>query len=303
MNITNNNLHTKFDTTTILKERLTNITKADISLQKNTLQVDLLLKELFSNLANNTNTKTQILSLLQQLPVFKNFGGLGKELNTLVKQLQQTNINTKEIDSLKSAIIDIKKIDGSGLKNSLGKSGIFLENYIKNFINNQSPKETFIDNIKTSLLNISESPNEEIKNQVNKIISQMEYFSLFSLVNDSNKIPLSFDWNDLNDGDIEFFKETNELHTCQINLDLDSLGEIKINLSYDKDENINIAFLCDKGDTKNAIQDNVQALRHSLNSNHLKLQSLGVHDLNEKNSLDKKFESFTLNNYSIDIKA
>jgi hypothetical protein len=304
MEIKQNNLKNTIATATLLQQKFDTIVKNDVSLKnKNFVNIDTLLKELFSNLANNTNSKSHVLNLLKQLPVFKNFEGLPKEIMRLLDIIQNNKQNTKEIDNLKNAIIDIKKIDTNSLKNSLNKSGVFLENYIKNFIHNQSSKEEFVENIKSTLLKLSESPTEEIKNQANKIISQLEYFSLFSLVNDSNKIPLSFDWNDLKEGDIEFYEPKNQLKTCQINLDLQSLGEIKINLSYDKDENINIAFLCKEEDSKECIRNNFQTLRSNLSNNNLKLQSLGVHDLKLKESLDEKFKQSVSNHYGVDIKV
>ena len=305
MIVKQNNSTNTIDTSTLLQQKLTNIVKNDVSLSnKNFANIDTLLKEIFSNLSNNTSSKSQILNLLKQLPVFKNFEGLPKEINTLIKNLETNqNTNQKELTNLKSAIVDIKVFDLNALKSSLSKSGVFLESYIKNFILKHNPQEDFAENIKSTLLKLTESPNEEIKNQANKIISQLEYFSLFSIVNDSNKIPLNIDWYDLKEGDIEFFEPIDSFNTCQIHLDLESLGKLNINLSYDKNENVNIAFVCKEELTKQSIQENFQTLRKQLNNKQIKLQSLGVHDLKEKESLEQKFDNSVSHNYSVDIKA
>jgi len=306
MKINNTLSNSVTSTQDLLANKLKNILQQDntISQNKSFDSIDSILKDLFSKTNGGLESNSKLLEVLKNLPIFKSFGGVGKELNTLSNMLENQPLEKNIKQNLQTATLDMKKIDSNILKTHFSKSGIFLESFIKNFIQKENEQNTqMLENIKSSLLELSKSPNDDIKNQANKIITQLEYFALFSYLNDSNKIPLSLDWDELKDGDIEFFKASKELQTCSINLQLEQYGEIKINLSCDEHKQINIAFLCEQDNLKKKVQENFSLAKQMIYEADLKLQSMGVHDLNTQKEIKSKFQDDRVNDYEIDIRV
>lgn len=306
MKINNTLSNSVTSTQELLANKLKNVLQQDNTITQNRSfdSIDAVLKDLFSKTNEAIESNSKLLEVLKNLPIFKSFGGISKELNSLSKMLNDQPLQNNIKQSLQNATLDMKKIDTNILKSHLSKSGIFLESFIKNFIQKEGEQTTqMLENIKSSLLELAKSPNEDIKNQANKILTQLEYFALFSYLNDSNKIPLSLDWDELNDGDIEFFKSSKELQTCSINLNLEKYGEIKVNLSCDEHKQINIAFLCEQGSLKQKVQENLPQAKQMIYNADLKLQSIGVHDLKEQKDIEDKFQDDLSNDYETDIRV
>lgn len=288
----------------ILNHKIQSLIENDASIDKRTFQnIDTILKDLFAKTNNFQEISSKILQLLKQLPIFKSFDGLGKELNTLLDMLKNTNTDSKIKQEIKNIFLDLNKIDANILKNHVQKSGIFFESYLKKFSDSKIDSSQVFENTKSTLLLLGQSFDDEIKNQANKILSQIEYFALFSYLNNTNKIPLSLEWDDLKDGNIEFYKKSNELHTCTLNLHLELFGELKINFSYDEYKQLNIAFMCENESFKDIIQNNLPLAKQMLFESNLNLQSIGVHLLKNNLDLNKRFTNDTYNPYEVDIRV
>jgi flagellar hook-length control protein FliK len=319
MEIKDNKISTKLTTNSTLSTEQKNTSK-DIgntllnkAIQHKNINLTDILKNIFNEIITKQKTNKALLETIKNLPAFKSFQNFSSEIKELIKQLEVELPKSKQIEQLKSMLTDIKQIDAKVLKKGVLKSGVLLESYLKNFIQTSNKnlqneiKVQLFDDIKTILTTIetSEQTTELVKNQANKMVTQIEYYQLLSYLNHSNFTYLPFDWNELEDGDIEFKSEKDE-HTCHINLTLKHYGNLKINIIYTDGNFLSLGFFPEQNDLKEKIQENLPILRKMMNNIQMNLLNVSIIENQEKKQDPNiaKFGAFNDDsNYRIDIRV
>ena len=276
--------------------------------------VQTLLKDLVNDLVSQNKTTKMVLDILKNEPIFKEFKSFSGELKSLISLLEKSNIKSDIIPKFKTQIIDIKNIDDKILKDNIGKSGVFLESYLKNLSNKLNNiklknelKQNIFEDVKTILLQVKEELNgdSELLKQTTKLLNQIDYYQLLSTTNYSNYTYLPFSWDDLEDGDINFSQEDENNFSCQIYLELKYYGKVKINILFNTPNNLFLSFFLEQNNLKDKIQTDLKLLRKSLKELNIKIENIFIFDLNTKENSSKEFKAY--NNYNnhigIDIKA
>jgi flagellar hook-length control protein FliK len=293
-------------------EEKTELTKQNIS-HKNINLTDIL-KNLFNEVITKQKTNKVLLETIKNLPAFKSFQNFSTEIKELIKQLEIELPKSKQIEQLKSTLTDIKQVDAKVLEKGVAKSGVFLESYLKNFMqtSNKSMQENIkaqiFDDIKTILTSFesSESVSDSIKIQANKMVTQIEYYQLLSYLNNSNFTYLPFDWNELEDGDIEFKKDDKDEHTCHINLSLKHYGKLKINIIYADGNFLSLGFFPEQSELKEKLQENLPLLRKMMKNIQMNLVNISIIE-NTQTKQDPNLAKFNQfkndDNFRIDIRV
>ena len=293
--------------------------------EKNTKSIKDLLDNLLKDISRGSTNKKHVMDLLEnskQSVKFKNFSSDIKQiLNQIQTELKLTPELEKLTEILKNSLVDIKSIDQKVIKNSLQNSGIFLESKLVNL--NESVKNKISSgnlnhisgDIKKVLLQIQEHINnkdtsefisKELKFNVEKTLSQIDYFQLSSFASNSNHSYISFLQDDIEDADIKFSASQKNEFSCLINLSLKENGNLKILLQLDNKNGLNINIGIENDDFKSMIQSSLQKLRKQINLIGLSVVNLNIFDLKDeiKNSSEvKAYGSSASIEFGLDIKA
>ncbi|GEM_PF-6256968 len=148
----------------------------------------------------------------------------------------------------------------------------------------QSNSNTISNKVQSSATQSTEStqaqqstPNQNILNQTEKLIAQIEYFQLMSLYGNGNYFYMPFYWEDLVGGTI-YTRKDEEKTYCEIDLELQSYGNIKVMVSLFGKETIDISFSVQNHDFKAILQDNLKLLRGALNKAEFNLMGIKIID-------------------------
>ncbi|MEA3498523.1 MAG: flagellar hook-length control protein FliK [Campylobacterota bacterium] len=230
-------------------------------------------------------------------------GKVFEQIKTIpVEQTTQKTIPVlKELqNSIKNIEFKLSKIDTSMGNNILSSNSIL------------NSKSIVTNDLKAVILQVQEriqtdtsEISKEVKLQIDKIQTQIEFYQLLSYTSTSNHTFLPFSWDDLEDADIKFDTKDDDSFSCQINLSLKEMGELKVLLQLDDKKNLNINVGVESSNFKQTIQQNLQKLRVGITSVGLMVQSLNVFDIQDKNRKtyeQKAYGSDTLN-FGLDIKA
>ena len=278
--------------------------------------VQSVLKDLLSDLVNQNKSTKVVLDILKNEPLFKEFKSFSQELKSLLNILEKSDAKSEAVLKLKNQIVDIKNIDDKILKESIGKSGVFLESYLKNLSSKLNDveqknnlKQNILNDIKSILLQISEENSgdkeSEVSKQTAKLLNQIDYYQLLSATNYSNHTYLPFSWEQLEDGNINFDQEDENHFSCQIYLELKYYGDVKINMLFDKPNILSMSFFLEQKNLKEKIQEELKTLRIGLNNLNLKIKDIFIFDLIKDKNSSKEIQAFNnyTNNIGIDIKA
>ncbi len=279
-----------------------------------------------TNLLNNKeiiNTKTleTLLTLKQELVNIKGIDT--KPLNQLIdKLLNLQNLFTKidlpnlnqsgfqsnfatNLDSLltnlKTSIQNLPSSnDNLNLHQNINKTIQKLETIINNLIQNPNsflPKESspIQNDMKALLLQVQgeliskNDPNsQETLKQVDRLITQIEYHQLQSIVSNSNNVYIPFLWDMLDEGSISMKKINEDKFYCEINLSLKEFGETNLLLAlYDKNK-LDLTIYASKNSFKKSIQEALPKLRSSLNSVDLIPVNIKIVDIKKEDTKEQK---------------
>jgi ElaB/YqjD/DUF883 family membrane-anchored ribosome-binding protein len=257
-----------------------------------------------NNLLNNKeiiNTKTleTLLTLKQELVNIKGIDT--KPLTQLIdKLLNLQNLFTKidlpnlnqsgfqsnfatNLDSLLTTLkTSIQNLSSSNenlnLHQNINKTIHKLETIINNLIqnpNNFLPKESnpiqndmkaLLLQVQAELISKGDSNSQETIKQIDRLITQIEYHQLQSLVSNSNNVYIPFLWDMLDEGSISMKKINEDKFYCEINLSLKEFGETNLLLAlYDKNK-LDLTIYASKNSFKETLQKSLPKLRSSLNS-------------------------------------
>jgi mannitol/fructose-specific phosphotransferase system IIA component (Ntr-type) len=203
--------------------------------------------------------------------------------NILVKNRQLSDSVNKVIDSLH---VSIKNGDSSTSKDMLkliDKLSVFTksEAFDAKFIMN----ERVVNDMKANLLQLSEEikqtpslQNSDISKIVDKLSLQIDYYQLYSHLNNSSSIYFPFVWDKLEEGSLSIKKVKDDKFYCEINLNLKDYGELKVMLSLYNKNQINIHTFSDSKELKNSLQESVPILRTAFNNSDLILTEIRFFD-------------------------
>ena len=286
-------------------------------LLSNTKDIPNDIKNLTTQIQTNPKLQQQSNILKDIFPNIKNADLNNVKINTLnnlASQIDDVINNTKDMKTtLQNVVTTDIKSSSQELKNiltqiqfepKLSKQAVVIKEFLSNMntltqnqtINQPTKQSTAISNdIKAAVLQIQEQIDgkivdlpKDVKVQVDKILTQIEFYQLSSYSSVSNHTYLPALWDSVEDADIKFNSDKKDNYSCQINLTLAQYGELKVLLLLDNKNNLNINIGAQKQELKEKIQENLTILRKGINGIGLALESLNIFDLEQKK--DKPYE-------------
>ncbi|WP_164970233.1 flagellar hook-length control protein FliK [Halarcobacter ebronensis] len=285
--------------------------------------------ELINIPSANTNFINQIIDKLLNIQNLFSKIDMPLELQTLQTQNSTNSFPNNFANNLNSLILNLKESivnlssnhENLNLQNSIYKSIDKLETIINNFIHHQTnttPVQTNLHNdIKSVLLQMqielqtkSDSSSNETMKQIDKIVSQIEYHQLYSIVSNSNSVYIPFLWDMLEDGNISMKKIDENKFYCEINLSLKEFGQTQLLLAlYDKNK-LDLTVYLSKESFKQTFRENSVKLKQALNKVNLIPVNIKIIDMQEEkeeiSKVKKQTDVYNQNsslNMGIDIRA
>ncbi len=301
------NLATQLQTNQVKNEALTQVKeilqnlKNELILDKNIPNKQALLNQIDNLLQNKNMDSLNLKPTINNLT--SNIETLLKDLKTTVAQLNQGNINQASFEKIDKALVKLEQT---------------AQNFIQTLNrgeNSKSANTNLQNDMKAILLKVQEElstnttdpkANDTAK-QVDKVLTQIEYHQLLSLVSNSNSVYIPFIWDMLEDGSISMKEGKDEKFYCEINLNLKEFGETKLLLGlYDKNK-LDLTIYATKDHFKEAIKENIFKLKRAMNS--VELIPVNIHILDfdkDKKEEVKKTDVYNQNinlGFGVDIKA
>ena len=236
----------------IFKEN--NILNEKVLLENKTLKV--VLKDLLNDIILKDKTPSSVLDILKNLSQFKELNSFANELKLLIKNIKIQDPKNINIIKLEKLLIDIDKVDDNTFKNDILKDTKELLSNIKNLFTNDI----------------------DISKQIANLQTMVDYYNLLSIVNNSYNTYLPFNWEELENGNINFIKEQNQF-ICRIFLSLKYYGDININLLLDDNKYLSIYFFIQKDILKHRLQQNLKQLKRILYLTKIKLRDIHIGSL------------------------
>lgn len=261
------------------------------------------LLNLLQNLADNTQSKTEILDMLKSTNLFKDFSNASNLLKSILNGVLTNPSLQKFQVPIQNFLTNIENISSENLKANLNNSGVFLESKL---LANQ--KQNITSDMKAVLLNLKQeldiSPNgdKELLKQVDKMLIQIDYYQLLSLSSNSQFSFIPFEWEELEDGDISFYKEQEEF-VCSIDLKLKEFGEVKVNLRLIDEKTLNINFFIEDEEFKNILRENFPKLRQNIQKQGLKIANLSLKEIEPDKAPNNPYKSNSSLSINLDIRA
>jgi len=248
---------------------------------------------------SQANIPAKFLNMLAQLSHAKlgnmEFHNLFTMLNSLPQSIK-TSI--PEFQNLGKLLFDIKNVDGKFLKAFIETSGVAFETRLKTAILNDPGsmlqnlmalqtegdlkallmklQRLFKDRNTVNILRQTGYNMAELSSIVDKFLKNIEFFQLTSRLNDMFYTFLPVLWDDLRDGEFLFRKNREggrESYTCDINLDIESLGKLSISVTI-LDKSFYITFFTERNEVKDLIQLQKHILESRFASQGLSLKAI-----------------------------
>jgi len=273
------------------------------SLNKGTTTVGDILKNLFTDLKTGDKNLSTIENLLKNSNIFKDLGNFSKNINNLLKQLDDPSLQ-KYKPLLENFLKDIINLDSNSLKELINRSGVFLEakalEQTKGNTNIPKNLETLLNQIKNVLKDIPTLESKNLSNLIDKmlqnnstnnaaqqlgndlktLISGLQQLSkglnnsqltnLLTLTNNLKNISLD---GQLIESKLENFKPTSQNTTAQVNQNINSnqnlpnTQNINQNLANLENTNTNQTLLQNKENVLSKTLDTLFQLRSEIQSN------------------------------------
>ncbi|RXJ78739.1 flagellar hook-length control protein FliK [Arcobacter sp. F155] len=301
------NLATQLQTNQVKNEALTQVKeilqnlKNELILDKNLPNKQALLNQIDNLLQNKNMDSLNLKPTINNLT--SNIETLLKDLKTTVAQLNQGNTNQASFEKIDKALVKLEQT---------------AQNFIQTLNRGENPKganANLQNDMKAILLKVQEELTtnttdpkaSDTAKQVDKVLTQIEYHQLLSLVSNSNSVYIPFIWDMLEDGSISMKEGKDEKFYCEINLNLKEFGETKLLLGlYDKNK-LDLTIYATKDHFKEAIKENIFKLKRAMNS--VELIPVNIHILDfdkDKKEEVKKTDVYNQNinlGFGVDIKA
>ena len=290
---------------------LTQNTKETINLQA---------KELLSQIKNEI-VQNPVLQNKNIMPILENILKMpdlfakNENLQTLIQSNNLSTFTNNFSSNLTPLLTSLKESletlnpNNFNLQNNVSKLIEQVENLIKEHINNPKNEAKFSDDMKSVLLQMQDElssktdpKSADLSKQIDKLLTQIDYHQLTSLVSNSNNVYLPFFWEMLEDGNISMKKSEDEKFYCQINLTLKDFGKIDLMLAlYDKNK-LDLTVYAQREHFKISIRDNMQKLKVALNNVDLIPVNIKLLDMKEEKEVEKPTQIYVNNSYNEDFK-
>ena len=217
------------------------------------------------------------------------FGALKKEFKQIIKQIlnlkEQTT--TKQLENIKNITDGLKTFQESITitqhKNTLNTNIPTLTKDIKAILLKvEDELETAIEQKELSDEQIVSHKN--IKQDVQKVLSQIDMYQLLSYSTDSLHTYLPFIQNEFEDVDINFYHTQDDTITSQINLTLQHFDKLSIYLILDEQKTLTVNISVENQQFKKLIQNSLQTFRQNLNQIGVSIQAVNLFDLKDRTS-------------------
>lgn len=279
----------------------------EVSLPKEILKVSAEIKEVLIQLKDvvskqNTQNASVLLeksqSIIQMVDTtlnMPNFFSKGLSGASVSEQIQQV-VNLLKSELSKSDVKSSLHVEVSKLTQKL-ESVIKEQVATKNIVPNQKLqtdvpiKSELLSDVKGTLLNIKSElsastvpAHREVLAQVDRLLTQIDYFQLVSLSSNTSTTYLPFSWDDLEGGQVSLKKLKENRFFCEINLTLKEYGKIDLMIMLYEDININISVFAEKKEFLTLVQENLSELKQGINKLGLIPSNIQLFDaLKEKN--------------------
>ncbi|WP_129008267.1 flagellar hook-length control protein FliK [Arcobacter sp. CECT 8983] len=301
------NLTTQLQTNQVKNEVLSQIKdilqnlKNEVILDKNIPNKQALLNQIDNLLQNKSMDSLNLKPTINNLT--SNIETLLKDLKTTIAQVNQGNTNQGSFEKIDKALTKLEQT---------------TQNFIQTLNRGENPKgaNTNLQNDMKAILlkvqeelatNTSDPKASDTSKQIDKVLTQIEYHQLLSVVSNSNSVYIPFIWDILEDGSISMREGKDEKFYCEINLNLKEFGETRLLLGlYDKNK-LDLTIYATKDHFKQAIKENIFKLKRAMNS--VELIPMNIHILDfdkEKKEEIKKADVYNQNTslgFGVDIKA
>ena len=296
----------------------TPITKENINLQAKELLTQIKNEVIQNPVLQNKNIMPMIDNLLKMDNLFlKN-----ENLQTFLQSNNLSTFTNNFSSNLTPLLTTLKEsLEGlnpnnTQLQDSISKLVSKVENLIQEHINNPKIDSKLSDDMKSVLLQMqdelaskSDPKSMELTKQIDKLLTQMDFYQLNSLVSNSNYVYVPFFWEMLEDGSINMKKTEEEKFFCQINLTLKDFGKVDLMLGlYDKNK-LDLTIYAQREHFKIAIRENIQNLKIALNSVDLIPVNIKLLDMKDEKEKETPSQVYLNNSYNqtinsgIDIRA
>lgn len=266
------------------------------------------LKQLIDKLLNLQNLFTKIdLPNLNQSGFQSNFAtnldSLLTNLKTSMQNLSSSNENLNLHQNINKTIHKLETIINNLIQNP--------NNFLPKESNPiQNDMKALLLQVQAELISKGDSTSQETIKQIDRLITQIEYHQLQSLVSNSNNVYIPFLWDMLDEGSISMKKINEDKFYCEINLSLKEFGETNLLLAlYDKNK-LDLTIYASKNSFKETLQKSLPKLRSSLNSVDLIPVNIKIVDIKKEDTKEQKqMNQFNQNNdfinpnFGIDIRV
>ena len=221
--------------------------------------------------------------------------------------------------SLKDSLESVQNQSYSSTQNHISKLVGKVEHIIQDLeLSPEGKSQTKInEDTKTILLQLKEelAPKQDAKSlemmkQVDKLLTQIDFHQLSSIVSNSNFVYVPFFWEMLEDGTISMKRAEDDKFYCQINLNLKDFGKVDLMLALYDTNKMDLTIYAQRDHFKLAIRDNMQDLKVALNNADLIPVNIKLLDMQEDNKESNTPSQNYLNNLynqnlgsSVDIRA
>jgi hypothetical protein len=217
--------------------------------------------DIFSSLKGGAK-KPLLNELLQNSTIFKTQGNFSTNLASLIESMKSDSTLDETTALLNKFLLNIKNLDATKLKDFILNSGLFLESKL---LKKDSGKNIKGD-LKAILLSLSsQTTSKGIHENIEKLLTQIDYFWLLSATNDSNYLYLPLDWDELEDASLNINK-VDKHYMANIDLSLSNLGELNFKVMLMGEKDISISISAQKDSSLELIRENISLLKVALKS-------------------------------------
>jgi len=263
---------------------------------------ELVSKENIKNVPALLEKSQNIASMVEQTLKMPDFFPKGLDKAAISEKLQQVvNILKSELiktDAKNSLHVEVSKLTQN--LETVIKEQIATKNIVPNqkFMVETPIKAELLNDVKATLLNIKHElssstlpTHREVLTQVDRLLTQIDYFQLVSLSSNSNTTYLPFSWDSLEGGQISLKKLKENRFFCEINLTLKEYGKIDLMIMLFEDIHVTISVFAEKKEFTALIQENLLTLKQGINKLGLIPSSVQLFDALK----DKKLKEDTRN--------
>lgn len=271
--------------------------KSDVLYSKEIAQFTQLIDQHINNAAQTPQTVQEIRSTLSQLygsllaskaesanPLLDSIESLLKELGKASPDplLQLKAFSAQLHTAIASGDVIVSK-EASELIEKLGEFSRPEELILEDTL-----KESMKEDLKSGLMKLSEELHsctepkaEKLLEQVDKLLTQIDYHQLTSALGGSNSIYFPFVWDQLEEGSMAFKKTKEKKFYCEINLRLKEYGDLNLMMGLYDHNQIEIQAHTQKSELKALIQENIGELRSLLIGAGLTPRAIRIFEMKE----------------------